>query len=188
MVAELKRLVWCDVCAAEANPAFPQSPAVWESPIRLGDAPAVQVDLCEVHRMEYVDALANLLEEFGRTPDAQLAQRPRRGRPPGSKPKPPPEMAAEPCPVCGLEYSRKNLARHLRDVHQTEKPGAHVCPECQRMFERANSLGVHRRFAHGVVGASVAAVAARKKTGAPMSTRNPQAVHKSSTAGTGDGH
>lgn len=157
MVAELTRQVWCDVCADQDT----KSLAVCEQVVRLDDAPSLQIDLCQEHRSEFVDALEAILTKIGRTPDAMLATRPPRklGRPPKS------DENGESCPICGLVYSRKNLSRHLRDVHQAELDGDFKCPECGRAFERPQSVGVHRRFTHGVIGTSQSAQSKRGQAG-----------------------
>ena len=47
---------------------------------------------------------------------------------------------------------------------ETGKSSTFICAECGRTFTRAAALGAHRRQAHGIVGASVAAVRARGRT------------------------
>jgi uncharacterized C2H2 Zn-finger protein len=45
----------------------------------------------------------------------------------------------------------------------SSKNGKFQCPECDKVYDAANSLGRHRQAAHGVAGSSSASVAKRKE-------------------------
>jgi len=61
---------------------------------------------------------------------------------------------------------------------QAEKSNEFVCPECERVFTRAASLGAHRRQAHNIVGA---ASQARAQTATPPTDAQPTATTAATT-------
>jgi uncharacterized C2H2 Zn-finger protein len=52
------------------------------------------------------------------------------------------------CPVCHMIMLKKNLSRHVRDQHTTERPRS-VCPVCKKTYKTADWLKDHIRRGHG---------------------------------------
>jgi len=52
------------------------------------------------------------------------------------------------CPVCHMIMLKKNLSRHVRDQHTTERPRS-ICPVCKKTYKTADWLKDHIRRGHG---------------------------------------
>jgi uncharacterized C2H2 Zn-finger protein len=52
------------------------------------------------------------------------------------------------CPVCHMIMLKKNLSRHIRDQHTTERPRS-TCPVCKKTYKTADWLKDHIRRGHG---------------------------------------
>ena len=55
------------------------------------------------------------------------------------------QNACRPCPICKQLSTKKNLRRHIRDVHERE---SFKCGSCNRCFSKEDKLNSHMKVAH----------------------------------------
>src|SRR6266704_1740014 len=67
---------WCDVCYAEDESRNEIDPATGMVTVSLGLPPRT-LDLCEAHRKDFIDPLAELLAEHGRIAELRAPAQPR---------------------------------------------------------------------------------------------------------------
>lgn len=173
MAVELVRVSWCD-------PHMKKDEMVKGDTFVLsvnGGKPQ-EIELCDVHQKEFLEPLLTLLSEDGRA--AEAGGKKKRRSPstlvtPSATPTAtvPTDEAIVKCPVkpCpeGYASTRQNMRRHLETEHGTTLAAEETkigktldgqklkffCDEkkCGLGFVRAQSLGVHKRRAHGIEGA-----------------------------------
>lgn len=61
------------------------------------------------------------------------------------------------------DYSPENPVQDQEHKHRGRKIGERKCPECSVFFPSNQILGIHRRNAHGVIGAQTVARIARQQ-------------------------
>ena len=156
---ELRIDEWCDVCLADGQ----HEPGETVEVSLGGRAPRV-LELCERDRKTYLAPLAELLETFGRKPDAP-AHAPRRARadkaPAEERPGAVllgvgPEEYPFTCPIChSPRPSGQALSAHMKARHAgvgiAEFYGLR-CPVCGDEMNAYSGLGMHLTKTHGVTG------------------------------------
>lgn len=166
MAQEVRIDLTCDACTAEG---IHNTEAETLPPIATGTAKPRLIDLCETHRKELFDPLADLLARDGRLEDGTR----RRKKRPAPEPEPEPTVAPEPtlvdlganvCPDCSQSFNTaQGLNTHWTRKHaeqaakkktaKAQADGAptdtYVCPDCGKGFDKAQGLGAHRSRSHG---------------------------------------
>lgn len=150
MAREVIVRTWCDPCLAEDR----HTEAEELPPLALtGRKPRV-VALCEVHRKELFDPLAQLLADHGQPVDESTSSL----RIPKSSPTAKPSTSGSSelkCPGC--EYiapNRSSLQSHARAQHNTTlaelagEPTPFECDVCHQKFSTNAGRGVHRTRSH----------------------------------------
>lgn len=56
------------------------------------------------------------------------------------------------CPTCGARYTKQNYYEAHLELHKDNPDLPYKCPECDRAWGTAQSLGFHRWRQHGVRG------------------------------------
>jgi uncharacterized C2H2 Zn-finger protein len=148
-------LTLCDPCLEDGTEARAET---WQLSIRRpGARKAVEreLDLCPDHAKPYAE-LVDYLGDNART--ASSPPVPAR-KAPAPKVEPATELS---CPLCQhVANTPGGLASHVRDNHgvglgearaqATGETLDYPCPDCERAFNRSQSLGVHRARKHGYV-------------------------------------
>jgi rubredoxin len=146
MAQELIVSTWCDACLAEGERTEGEPVSV-----ALGRSVALILDLCERHRKELVDPLAETLAEHGRRPDGKPVKRARAAAPVEGTGSERPS-----CPVCGASPSTFGaMSGHLRRMHGTTVTEAYgtVCPVCGSDHGHGTHIARMHQIEGGMVGA-----------------------------------
>lgn len=164
MAREVTISVWCDACKGETDA---RTEATATETLTIGNQTRV-LDLCEPHRDKITGQIREWLS-WGTKPDSATP----RLRNSGGRLQ---------CPLCGAtSASRDALGKHARKIHGKTLPElleagaeggelgpkgeapelAFRCELCPAAYSMARGLGVHKRHAHGIVGASTAEAARR---------------------------
>lgn len=73
------------------------------------------------------------------------------------------------------DYSPENPVQDQEHKHRGRKIGERKCPECSVFFPSNQILGIHRRNAHGVIGAQTVARIARQQDSQKDKPNTPEA-------------
>ena len=134
---DVKVLIWCDLCEGQHVDADEVAVAI--------AGVAGTIDLCEVHLKELMAFREHIfVADKRRSPKVIPAKATTVGD-------------RTYCPVAGCDFSStrvKNLGGHLNTVHDfsfTKVVAPDLkCPECEREFERPQSLAIHVQRVHSL--------------------------------------
>lgn len=162
MAQQVRIEITCDPCKADG---IYNVEAETLPPVTVGHGKGVKprvLDMCERHRKELYDPLAELLERDGRNEDG--SRRRRKPAPVQAEPEPEPELP-EPqrthveshiCPTCSRSDFKTDasMRQHSTRVHGIKLEPAdaqgtleNMCPDCDEGPYK--NLGAHRARAHG---------------------------------------
>ena len=158
MAQSVRSELTCDACKADD---IHNTEAETTPPVVMGKGKALLLDLCEPHRKELYDPLADLLARDGRSEDGT---RRRRKRKPAAEPTPEPEptptrveITSHICPTCSRSDFKTDasMRQHHTRVHGEKLAPADQeplidddgCPDCGKSGFK--NRGAHRAKAHG---------------------------------------